>query len=500
MKIQAVSNQYSIKRTRQNVETKQDLTGFTQNENTQENPIESSKAAEAIKSNFLSKVSFKGHKEEFSKIPRYSSGYCLNGGNYIYGTSGAVHTRLTDPKKDLTTHNISVQRWNWDYYQDEQDNANQSLIRNSSSFYPNSSIENTSRYRTGYKTERVYFADPEEVVPDQTKKDFDYIVYDNRPVYPRLEDVKKNYFDYDYIPSYYWDNRDSSKNYGQYFKTIAEYYYRLEAADRRELEKLKKEKAEFENEYQTSAQYKHELEDKKNEFPWQNSSIDQDKEKADYFYYLNEKRYNDLSQKIGYYTDRINFSKMQEQKAIQAFRIFDEVGLMFMDRDNKRKQVVDAKATIDYDTQKIKEYDAQLQTYYPQKEEIGEQLKIAKEWKALNDKKANSPAQSYDNEHDYYERREREEYDKKDREYAENESKNLAKKIAIWEDKLKKINIKISQIEYCKRISQNSIQNAQDRIPVLEAEIKIKSDEIKSFYPKMEEFYKNNVEEWQYNQ
>ena len=36
MKIQAVSNQYSIKKTRQNVETKQDLTGFTQNENTQE--------------------------------------------------------------------------------------------------------------------------------------------------------------------------------------------------------------------------------------------------------------------------------------------------------------------------------------------------------------------------------------------------------------------------------------------------------------------------------
>ena len=179
------------------------------------------------------------------------------------------------------------------------------------------------------------------------------------------------------------------------------------------MEKLKKEKAEFEKEYQTSAQYKHELEDKKNEFPWQNPSVDQDKEKADYFYYINEKRYNDLSQKIGYYTDRINFSKMQEQKAIQAFRIFDEVGLMFMDRDNKRKQVTKANATINYDKQKIKEYDAQLQTYYPQQKEIKEQLKIAKEWKALNDKKANSPAQSYDNEHNYYERREREEYDKK---------------------------------------------------------------------------------------
>ena len=478
MKIQAVSNQNSIKKTRQNARTQQDLTGFNPNKNTQENPIESKKSAEAIKSNFLSKVSFKGHKEEFSKIPRYSSGYCLTDANYIYGTSGAVHTRLTDPKKDLTTYNIRVE-WCGYYNRDEQDNANQCLIRNSSSYYPNSSIENTARYRTGYKTDRVYFADPEEIVPAQTKKDFDYIVYDNRPVYPRLDDVKKNYFDYDYIPSYYWDSENSAKNYGQHFKTIAEYYYRLEAADRRELEKLKKEKAEFEKEYQTSAQYKRELDAKKNEFPWQNPSVDQDKEKADYFYYLNEKRYNDLSQKIGYYTDRINFSKMQEQKAIQAFRIFDEVGLMFMDRDQKRKAVTEANHTIKYDTERIEEYDAKLQVFYPQKQEIQEQLKIAKEWKALNDKKANEPAKNYDNENNYYERREREEYDKKDREYAENESKNLAKKIAIWEDKLKKINIKINQLEYCKEVSQNSIKKA---------------------HPKMEEFYKNNVEEWQYNQ
>ena len=466
MKIQAVSNQYSIKKTRQNVATKQDLTGFTQNENTQEKPIESSKAAEAIKSNFLSKVSFKGHKEEFSSIPSPYSNY---GRNYIYGTSGAVHTRLTDPKKDLTTYNIRVTGGN---FYDEQENANQCLIRNSSSYYPNSSIENTAKYRTGYETKRVYFADPEEVVPDQTKKDFDYIVYDNRPVYPRLEDVKKNYFGYDYIPSYYWDCDDSAINYGQHFKTIAEYYYRLEAADKRELEKLKKEKAEFENEFRISAQYKHELENKKNEFPWQNPTVELDKEKADYFYYLNENKYNDLSQKIGYYTDRINFSKMQEQKAIQAFRIFDEVGLMFMDRDQKRKAVTEANHTIKYDTERIEEYDAKLQVYYPQRKEIQEQLKIAKEWKALNDKKANSPAQSYDNEHDYYERREREEYDKKDREYAENESKNLAKKIALWEDKLKKINIKINQLEYCKEVSQNSIKKAQARIPILEAEIK----------------------------
>ena len=484
MKIHAISNNYATNKSSQNTRSSQVLTSFGESETTAQNPVMPKVTVDAIKSKFLSNVSFQGHKEEFSNPW---------GVSYVNrGSSGAVHTRLSDPIMDLNTESLCGS-----YTQDE---INQKLIKKSSSYYPNSSIENTAKYRTGYETKRVYFADPEEVVPDQTKKDFDYIVYDNRPVYPRLEDVKKNYFGYDYIPSYYWDCDDSAINYGQHFKTIAEYYYRLEAADKRELEKLKKEKAEFENEFRISAQYKHELENKKNEFPWQNPTVELDKEKADYFYYLNENKYNDLSQKIGYYTDRINFSKIQEQKAIQAFRIFDEVGLMFMDRDQKRKAVTEANHTIKYDTERIEEYDAKLQVYYPQRKEIQEQLKIAKEWKALNDKKANSPAQSYDNEHDYYERREREEYDKKDREYAENESKNLAKKIALWEDKREKINIKISQLEYCKQVSQNSIQKAQERIPILEAEIKRKSDEIKSYYPKMEEFYKNNVEEWQYNQ
>ena len=58
--------------------------------------------------------------------------------------------------------------------------------------------------------------------------------------------------------------------------------------------------------------------------------------------------------------------------------------------------------------------------------------------------------------------------------------------------------IQISQLESWKEVSQNSIKKAQERIPALESAIKSKSDEIKSYYPKMEEFYKNNVEDWQY--
>ncbi len=476
MKIHAISNNYATNKSSQNTRSSQVLTSFGESETTAQNPVMPKVTVDAIKSKFLSNVSFQGHKEEFSNPW---------GVSYVNrGSSGAVHTRLSDPIMDLNTESLCGS-----YTQDE---INQKLIKKSSSYYPNSSIENTAKYRTGYETKRVYFADPEEVVPDQTKKDFDYIVYDNRPVYPRLEDVKKNYFGYDYIPSYYWDCNDSAINYGEYFETIADYYQRLQITDKKELKKLKTERAEFENEYQTSIVKRDEIENS-NYAQWQ-------KDQARYFYGINKNKYDNLTNKIAYYKNRIKTSKIQEQKALQAFEIFDEVGLMFMDRDSKRKQVADAKATINYDTQKIKEYDDQLQAYHSQQEEIDEQIEIAKEWKALNDKKANSPAQSYDNEHDYYERREKEEYDKKDREYAENESKNLAKKIALWEDKLKKINIKINQLEYCKEVSQNSIKKAQARIPILEAEIKRKSDEIKSYYPKMEEFYKNNVEEWQYNQ
>ena len=495
MKIQAVSNKSSINKTRRNTKTKQDLTGFNVKE--QNFSSQNQKSADAIKVNFLSNVSFRGHQEEFSEIPKPRYQYDGRDRYYICGTSGAVHTRLTDPKKDLTTHTVPA-------CGSSQDEANKILIKNSSSFYPNSSIENTDRYRTGYVTNRVYFADPEEVVFDQTRRDFDYIVYDNRPVYPRLEDVKKNYFDYDYIPLekyyYYWPSRDNAQDFGQHFKTIAEYYYRLEAADRKELEKLKKEIADFENEYQNSLQYKQELDAKKNECPWENPQIDSDKEKADYFYHINQNRYSDLSQKIGYYSDRVNYSKMQQRKAIQAFKIFDEVGLMFMERDKKRKEVSDAEETIDYDSKKIKEYDSDLKTYYSQKDEILEQIKVAKQWKAINDKKISSPAKNYDSEKDYYSRRDKEEYDKKDREFAEDESKKLSQKIKIWEDKLEKIALKISHLEHCKEVSQNSIKTAEEKIPRLKAEIKNKSDEIKSYYPKMEEFYRNNLEEWQFYQ
>ena len=466
MKIQAITNNY-LKKTRKNTQTPESSTRFRGNETVVQKPIHNKKAAEAIKSNFLANVSFKGHKEEFSEIPRYSSGYCLNVRNYISGTSGAVHTRLTDKNKDLTTYDIQVE---YVHNNDPQDNANQSLIKNSSSYYPNSSIENTSRYRNGHKTNRVYFADPEEFVFDKTKEYHDYIVYDNRPVYPKLDDVKRNYFGYDYIPDNYLPT-DNAINYGQYFKTIADYYQRLQVADKKELRKLNNEKEPIKNEYQISLNKKIEIENS-------DKYTDLQKEEANYFYHLNQSKYNNLKNKIDYYKDRINSSITQEQKALQAFRIFDEVGLMFMDRDDKRKQLTEAHRTIDYDTNKINEYNQQLDVLYTKQKNLIKHFKMAKAWKDLGDNDPKIRHKFTANDPEYY--------------------KKIEQEIAMWRDKLQKINIQISQLESWKEVSQNSIKKAQERIPALESAIKSKSDEIKSYYPKMEEFYKNNVEDWQY--
>ncbi len=468
MKILAISNRYLHKKTNQNPDEQKITTNFKGADSTAtQNPIEDKKASEAIKNNFLSRISFSGHKENLSYILLDD-----RRPNYISGSSGAVHIRLTDPQKDLSTENIEVRTGN-------QVEANTDLIKHSSYYYPNSSIENTLPYRKGYVTDRVYFADPEETITDQTKKDHDYIVYDNRPKYPRLEEVKKNYFGFDYIPKEY-KSTDNATDYGQYFKTIAEYYYRLEAADRKELEKLRKEKENFENEYRVSLRYKQHFDEKHNEFPWSIDSIDRDKEVADYFYDKNDKRYNELSQKIGYYSDRINTSKYQQQKAIQAFKIFDEVGLMFMDRDSKRKLASNARLIIEEKNREIKEYDGKIEQNKKAKEEIKEAIKITNAWKYLNAKKADSLPEN-------------------DRQPYQDEIIKLENEIISLKKRLKLIDSENKKMENYKHVAQYEITKTQECLPLIEEEIQRKSAEIKSFYPKMEEFYKNNIEEWQYS-
>ena len=249
----------NTKRTRSNFpRTNQDLTSFGAAERGAASPIHSKKAAEAIKSKFLSGISFKGHTEfvKYEKI----------------GTSG-YYFLSEDP------NNV--------YSGSKDSHSMRLLIGARPSSHADSSIEET-RARNGYTTNRVYFAEPEEAVNEQTKKDHDFIVYDNRPHYPRPEQVRENYK----MPG------KNAVNYGQNFKTIAEYYVRREKADRKELEKLKGELKAFMPEYEQSVNYKKMLDEKEELFPWEVKDVTSDREKSDYYYDLNTKKYNDcLTQK-----------------------------------------------------------------------------------------------------------------------------------------------------------------------------------------------------------
>ncbi len=451
MKISKISPQ-TVKRTRAGFpQREQDLTSFgTNEENKQPQAPESKNASDAIKSNFLSGISFKGQTQNIIRK--------------TLGTAGVVAIGREPGYSD--TRSVEEQ------------------IGSTPMSYANSSIEKTNN---DYTTNRVYFADPEEVVNTQTKRDHDYIVYDNRPKYPRLENVRENYF----------NEERNANNYGQDFKTIAEYYYRRELADKRELQKLLDEKAGFQHEYDISAQYKNELDNKVNEYPWEPQDLKRDKEKADYFYSKNSERYEQLNQKIGYYSDRINDSKTQQKKAIEAFKIFDEVGLMFMDRDNARNQIQFKRWVMKDSEAAIIKNNKILKDFRKQKTDLEKQIKVAQEWKDLNEEKANAPEGDYSR-YDYYTAHQKRQEEIAERDEAKAECERVNKKLLILNDRLNKVKLNIAQGEKSNNEHQQLIDRYRKVLPELEASFKCKSEEIKKFYPKMEEFYRNNIEEWQY--
>ena len=84
-------------------------------------------------------------------------------------------------------------------------------------YHPDSSIEQVIGHAHENRTGNVYFADPMEQISDFVKKHSDYIVYDNEPAYPDVnEEVSKNYFGTERV------------NYRTQFERIRDYFYRRE--------------------------------------------------------------------------------------------------------------------------------------------------------------------------------------------------------------------------------------------------------------------------------
>ena len=90
-------------------------------------------------------------------------------------------------------------------------------LQNNDYWHKNSSLDKTLGSYHANPTYKAYYADPMEYVPDSIKEKVDYVVYDNEPAYPDVnEEVSKNYFG------------TQRKNYKKDFEEIRQYYYRRE--------------------------------------------------------------------------------------------------------------------------------------------------------------------------------------------------------------------------------------------------------------------------------
>ena len=87
-------------------------------------------------------------------------------------------------------------------------------LKRLSGYYPASSVEKTLGKDHSFPKNKVYFADPMEKVTQRIKDNVDFVVYDNEPSYPTLDEVRRNYLE---------NNRT---NYRKQFEDIREYYYR----------------------------------------------------------------------------------------------------------------------------------------------------------------------------------------------------------------------------------------------------------------------------------
>ncbi len=423
-----------------------DMTGFdAEPAPSQETSITSKKASDAIKNSFLSNVSFGGHKEEFSTI---SSGYQKN---YIWGTSGAVHTRLSDPLKDLSTHSISMNGCNG-YH---QDNVEEYLIRNSSSFYPNSSIENIKNNHRDYETHRAYFADPEEVIDDAKRRDFDFIVYDNRPKYPRLEELKKNYF-FDNaffdkkIHGYWWTSEyEYATNYGEYFDTIREYYERLEAADVKE--------------------------------------------------YFNQKHIAKVKninndEKIGYYGARLEQSRHQQKLAEEARNIFNESAHLFMEKDDAKKKVKFYKDEIRYIPQDIENTQKSIELRMVKIDKLDKYIETEEAYiKMRKEYYIDNPIV----ERDYYSTEE--ELAKKNLKAIDEILKPNVEQIETLKKQKEEIEKEIASMKEHIATQESRLYSIREDLPKAEQTLNGILSTLANNYKKMEDFYNKNIQEWQYN-
>lgn len=443
---------------------KQDLTSFgAQEPASKENPIISKHAALAIKNQH---ISFKGHTENIYYGMLGTDGV-VSIGEPPENNYGIKTIRLYDKRgNEIKEYNVhSTPKEDMHYREDSM----LGLIGQNKSSYANSSIENTKNHNK-YETKRIYFADPEEFVDYQTKRDHDYIVYDNRPKYPKFENVKQNYL----------NPNVNATNYGADFRTIAEYYYRLERADKEELKKLTAQKEIIQKNYDESLTYKKDYDAKKQQYTWEDNDLNKDKEKADYFHSKNEKELNEINQKIGYYTDRVNFSRDQQQKAIQAFNLFNEVGLIFMDRDRTRDHIHYILHGLGPDKERVKESTAKIKRLKEEKSTIEQGIETTQKWLKITKARMERKGNYYDGS-----------------KYLNMKIKNTEDLLDDYKSSFEAVEEELKEEEWTLKYFKTHVETEEKNLPKLQKRYEETKKRIMDLYPKMEEFYRNNVQDWQ---
>ena len=205
--------------------------------------------------------------------------------SFYTGTDGN-HYRVS-----LQDSNASSNLDSGGYYGSES-SALYQLVHRHSMMNPDSTYNETA---TNFTKKRIYFAAPEEAVSEQIKRDHDAIITDNRPLYPVLSEIRESYF-----------NTDSdARDYSKIFRNIGEYYYRLEMADRKELDKLVEDQKQAQSEYDRSLAYKESIDETIRKTPWTSRRVAKDSEVAQYYLDLNAKNLGKNSQKIDYYQSEI---------------------------------------------------------------------------------------------------------------------------------------------------------------------------------------------------
>lgn len=111
-------------------------------------------------------------------------------------------------------------------------NYNESSLQKQPFWHKNSSVEDTLGSYHSRKTNLAYFADPMEPVSDKIRKEADFVVYDNEPSYPDIDEISTNYFG------------TLRKNFRETFEEVRNYFYRREMGGFTNVEEAKEKQRE----------------------------------------------------------------------------------------------------------------------------------------------------------------------------------------------------------------------------------------------------------------